>query len=87
MTASTNLRNDPYALAYRYFDYIRENPRRKRERLNPYYENLLANQPDPDPEDRDDRSRAIRYAKEHYECFYEIRDVKRIIQWLEQSSS
>jgi hypothetical protein len=86
MPESTALRSDPYALAYRYWDYIRDNPRRKREGLNPYYENLLANQPEPDEEDKDDRSCAIRYAKEHYECFYEVRDIKRIIQWLEKAS-
>jgi hypothetical protein len=58
MTEPTSLRRDPYALAYKYWDYIRETPRRKYERLNPYYENLLANQLDPDPEEMDDRSRA-----------------------------
>lgn len=86
MSEGTTPRSDPYALAYRYFDYIRNNPRRKRERLNPYYENLLANQPEPDEEDKDDRSRAIRYTKKHYECFYKMRDIKRIIQWLDQAS-
>jgi hypothetical protein len=86
MTEPTSLRRDPYALAYKYWDYIRETPRRKYERLNPYYENLLANQLDPDPEEMDDRSRAIRYAKQHFECFYEVRDIKRIIQWLDEES-
>jgi hypothetical protein len=62
-----------------------EHPRRKRENLNPYYEKLLANQPDPDKDATDDRSRAIRYAKEHYECYYEIRDIKRIVQWLDNA--
>lgn len=87
MSENKPLRNDPYALAYRYHDSMRENLRGKRERLNPYYENLLANQPDPDEEDEDDRSRAIRYAKEHYESFYELRDIKRIIQWLDKEAS
>ena len=80
------LRRDLYVLAYRYWDYMTENPRRRRERCNPYYENLLANQPDPDVDATDDRSRAIRYAKKHYECFYEIRDVERIIGWLDEAT-
>lgn len=86
MPESTDLRSDSYALAYRYWDYIRDHPRQKRERLNPYYENLLANQSEADKEDKDDHSRAIRYAKEHYKCFYEVRDIKRIIQWLGKAS-
>lgn len=53
--------------------------------LNQYYENLLANQPEPDLDATDDRSRAIRYAKEHFECYYEIRDIARIVGWLEEA--
>jgi hypothetical protein len=87
MAQKPPLRTDPYVLAYRYWEYMEQHPRRMRERLNPYYENLLANQPDPDPDATDDRSRAVRYAKEHYESFYEIRDIKRIIQWLDESSA
>jgi hypothetical protein len=82
-----SLRTDPYALAYRYREYMSKNPRRKRENLNTYYEKLLANQPDPQPDATDERSRAIPYAKEHYECFYEIRDIKRILEWLKEESS
>jgi hypothetical protein len=76
------LRDDPYALAHRYREYMIQHPRRFLEYCNPYYERLLANQPNPDAYATDDRSRAIRYAKEHYECFYEIRDIRRIIAWL-----
>jgi hypothetical protein len=39
------LLKDPYALAYRYVDYMDENPKRIQEKCNPYYERLLANQP------------------------------------------
>ena len=46
---------------------------------NPYYKKLLANLPAPDADAMDDRSRAIRYAKEHYESFYEIRDLRRVV--------
>ncbi|KAF1948024.1 hypothetical protein EJ02DRAFT_429764 [Clathrospora elynae] len=76
------LREDPYALAYRYWDYMVKPPRRFRENCNPYYEKLLANQPEPAPDATDDRSRIIRHAKQHYECFYEIKDISRIIGWL-----
>ncbi|KAF1842586.1 uncharacterized protein K460DRAFT_409988 [Cucurbitaria berberidis CBS 394.84] len=82
MAKLPSLHKDPYVLAYKYWDYLTENPRLRRESCNPYYENLLANQPDPDGDATDDRSRAIRYAKTHYECFYEIRDIDRIIGWL-----
>jgi hypothetical protein len=85
MADKSSLSTDLYVLAHRYWDYMLEHPRRRRENLNPYYENLLANQPDPDRGATDGRSRAIRYAKEHYECFYEIRDVERIIQWLDKT--
>ncbi|KAI8936811.1 hypothetical protein NX059_006051 [Plenodomus lindquistii] len=76
------LYKDPYVLAYRYWEYMNDNPRRHRELCNQYYEKLLANQPDPEKEATDDKSRAIRYAKAHYECFYELRDVSRIVHWL-----
>ena len=52
-----------------------------RQFVNRYYENLLANQPEPDLEATDKRSRAIRYAKEHFE----IKDVARIIRWLDEA--
>ncbi|KAF2133600.1 hypothetical protein P153DRAFT_363764 [Dothidotthia symphoricarpi CBS 119687] len=86
MSTPPPLLQDPYALAYRYTEYMNQYPRRRREKCNPYYEKLLANQPDPKPEATDDRSRAIRYAKEHYECFYEIRDIRRIVVWLERDA-
>lgn len=53
--------------------------------FNGYYQNLLANQPEPDLDATDDRSRAIRYAKEHVECYYEIRDIARIMGWLDEA--
>ncbi|EOA82967.1 uncharacterized protein SETTUDRAFT_96433 [Exserohilum turcica Et28A] len=85
------LRKDPYALAYRYKEYMTKYPRRRKESRNPYYDKLLANLPDPAEDAMDNRSRAIRYAKKHYECYYEIRDIRRIVAWLppveEESSS
>ncbi|KAF1921248.1 hypothetical protein BDU57DRAFT_410237, partial [Ampelomyces quisqualis] len=81
------LATDPYVLAYRYWDYMKEHPRRRREDLNPYWSNLLANQPDPHPEATNGTARAIRYAKEHYECFYEKSDVGRILQWLDKAAA
>jgi len=68
---------------------MKEHPIRKsygnKQYFNEYYQNLLANQPDPDLDATDDRSRAIRYAKEHLECYYEIRDIARIIGWLNEA--
>ncbi|KAF2025989.1 hypothetical protein EK21DRAFT_75152 [Setomelanomma holmii] len=81
------LREDPYVLAHRYWEYMAKFPRRKRENLNPYYEKLLANQPDPHEDAKYDRSRAIRYAKEHYECYYELRGITRIVQWLDKAGA
>ena len=50
---------------------------------NPYYKSLLANHDEP-PEDADDElSRAIRYAKLHYESFYEVGHVDMIIDILD----
>lgn len=86
-TTRSILRAEPYILAHRYWEYLAENPRRKGERWNSYYANLLANQPDPHKDSTTDRARAIRYAKEHCECFYEIRDVKRIVEWLDKVSA
>jgi len=79
------LRRDPYVLAYHYQDYMKVHPMQKRQYVNSYYEKLLANQPEPAPDATDDRSRAIRYAQEHYECYYEIRDISRIIGWLDEA--
>ena len=59
-----------------------QHPMRFLQYSNPYYEKLLANLSAPDPEAMDDRSRSIRYAKEHHESFYEIRDIRRILSWL-----
>lgn len=80
-----SLRTDPYVLAHRYWDYMEEHPRRRREDFNPYLANLLANSPDPDPEDKSGTARAIRYAKEHYECFYEKGDTANILKWLDKA--
>lgn len=83
------LQRDPYVLAHRYTEYMEQHPMRHqlegRQFVNRYYENLLANQPEPDLEATDKRSRAIRYAKEHFECYYEIKDVARIIRWLDEA--
>ncbi|KAH7401134.1 hypothetical protein DE146DRAFT_655060 [Phaeosphaeria sp. MPI-PUGE-AT-0046c] len=86
-TKQPNLTADPYVLAHRYWEYLAENPRRKGEKWNTYYSNLLANQPDPHVDSMTDRARAIRYAKEHHECFYEVRDLKRIVEWLDKASA
>jgi hypothetical protein len=82
-----SLRTDPYVLAHRYWDYMEEHPRRRREDFNPYLANLLANSPDPDPEDKSGTARAIRYAKEHYECFYEKGDTANILKWLDKAAA
>jgi hypothetical protein len=78
---------DPYALAYRYWDYMTDSPIRFLVKGNPYYEKLLANQPESTADAMDDRSRAIRYAKKHYECYYETKDISRIISWLPADDS
>ncbi len=83
--AGKTLRQDPYTLAYRYVDYMTAHPKRPREGFNLYFEKLLANQPDPEPDANDDRSRAIWYAKEHYESYYEIGDIARIVGWLDEA--
>lgn len=66
---------------------MEKHPMRRRQYVNNYYKNLLANQPEPDPDATDDRSRAIRYAQEHYECYYEVRDIARIIGWLAEANN
>lgn len=62
-----SFRQDPYILAHCYSDYMKKHPIRQglgdKQTLNQYYEKLLANQPEPDPDATDDRLRAIRYAK------------------------
>jgi hypothetical protein len=85
--AGLPLRQDSYVLAYRFQEYMRKKPIRRGEKPNPYYESLLANQPEPDPDDQDAHARAIRYAKEHYECYYEARHIPFIIQILEDRAS
>jgi hypothetical protein len=86
-TQKLHIRADPYALAYRYSEYLAEHPKRMRDEYNPYYKSLLANQPDPRVDSTTDRARAIRYAKENYECFYELRDIKHIVEWLDKNVS
>ncbi|KAH6872816.1 hypothetical protein BKA58DRAFT_401004 [Alternaria rosae] len=60
MTEPISIQKDPYALAYRYREYMKEKPWSPMERCNPYYERMLANLPDPDISATDNRSRAIR---------------------------
>lgn len=86
-TKKLPIRADPYALAYGYWEYLAETPKRKGEHFNPYYKSLLANQPDPHVDSSTDRARAIRYAKENCECFYELRDIKNIVEWLDKNIS
>jgi hypothetical protein len=81
------LSKDAYVLAYRYGELLREKPKQWNEYCNPYYENLLANQPDPPKDATDAKARAIRYAKQHYECFYEISHVSMIVEWLDRKES
>ena len=83
MAVETAVNKDPYALAYRYPEFMTEKPKRRGEQFNPYYESLLANQPDPADKDMDPKSRAIRYAKKNYECFYELQHVDLIVQFLD----
>ncbi|KAA8615860.1 hypothetical protein PtrSN002B_003380 [Pyrenophora tritici-repentis] len=73
------LDKDPYALAYRYNEYMEQYPLHFLQHRNPYYKKLLANLPDPRPDAMADRSRAIRYAKDHYEGLYELKDIRRIV--------
>lgn len=56
-----------------------------KEDFNEYYQNLLANQPEPDHHATDDRARAIRYAKDHFECYYEVKDIAHIIGLLNKT--
>ncbi|KAF2687136.1 hypothetical protein K458DRAFT_296805 [Lentithecium fluviatile CBS 122367] len=81
------LSKDAYVLAYRYRELMLAKPKRLREDCNPYYENLLANLPDPPEDARDARSRSIRYAKEHYESFYEVTHIKMIVEWLDRNET
>ena len=83
-----SLIEDPYVLAYRYAEYMKKYPLSKAngERRNPYFESLLANQDDPPESDNDPQSRAIRYAKQHYECYYQKKDIPMIVQMLDGAS-
>ncbi|KAF2444788.1 hypothetical protein P171DRAFT_484880 [Karstenula rhodostoma CBS 690.94] len=89
----SKFKQNPYILAYQYRQFMDESDRRRcvgaawRERANPYYENLLANQDEPSPNATDDLSRAIRYAKEHHECFYEKSQVAMIIEILDKRNT
>lgn len=84
---------DPYVLAYQYKQFMDDCDRRRcagpewRERANPYYTNLLANQDEPPEDATDDTSRAIRYAKEHHECFYDKSQVPMIISILDKQET
>lgn len=81
---------DPYVLANQYQQYMDERsirvPTGDEHRVfsNPYYENLLANRRDPPEDANDPLSRAIRYAKMHHECFYEVGQVDMIVEILDR---
>jgi hypothetical protein len=83
----SSLVKDPYVLAHEYHAFIREKPKYWLQNYNSYYLNLLANRPDPADNATDAMSRAIRYAKEHYECYYEPRDVPMIVAILDRKAA
>jgi hypothetical protein len=82
-----SLAKDPYVLAHEYHAFMQEKPEHWLQQANPYYLNLLANRPDPADGATDAMSRAIRYAKEHYECYYEPRDVPIIVEILDRKAA
>jgi hypothetical protein len=81
------LRKDLHVLAYRYDAYMAQHSLSKAngECNNPYFESLLANQDDPTESATDPRSRAIWHAKQHYECYYQNKDIAVIAQILEST--
>ena len=75
------LRKDLHVLAYRYDACMAQHPPSKAngEYNNPYFESLLANKDVPPKSATDPRSRAIRYAKQHYECYYSKNGIAVIV--------
>ncbi|KAF2190930.1 hypothetical protein K469DRAFT_470503, partial [Zopfia rhizophila CBS 207.26] len=65
-----------------YYEYMLEKPLGEGGSMNPYYESLLVNLPNPAPNAKDPRSRAICHADENFEYFYEIKHIDSINQML-----
>ncbi|KAK7191142.1 uncharacterized protein CC84DRAFT_1238923 [Paraphaeosphaeria sporulosa] len=90
----SNIKKDPYILAYQYRRFMDECDMRhctgrtsRREHANPYYENLLASQDEPSSEATSDLTCALRYTKEHHGCFYDKSQVTMIISILDKQNA
>ncbi|KAJ8109928.1 hypothetical protein OPT61_g7092 [Boeremia exigua] len=68
------LMRDPGAIYHSYDEVLKCFPLGRGECPNPYFKGLLANQPPPD-EPTSDLGRAIRYAKIHWQEYWELKDL------------
>lgn len=73
-----SLRKDPNAIYHSYAEVLEHFPLPRGERPNPYLVGLLANQTLP-VEPTSDRALAIRFAKKHWENYWEVKDLQYVI--------
>jgi hypothetical protein len=72
------LREDPNALYHRYHEILEYFPLDRGERPSPYLVGLLANQSMP-TEPTSDRGVAIKYAKKHWQNYWELKDLDVVV--------
>ncbi|KAF2998932.1 hypothetical protein E8E13_006332 [Curvularia kusanoi] len=77
---SLALRRDPHVNFRNYLEYLQHFPLRRGERPNPYLAGLLANQLMPAENDKSDRAVAVRWAKVNWEMYWEVRDVRYVVE-------
>ncbi|KZM28765.1 uncharacterized protein EKO05_0000907 [Ascochyta rabiei] len=73
------LKSDGNALYHSYNEFLWYFPLGRGERSNIYLAGLLANQSMP-AEPNSDRGLAIQYAKKNWQCYWELKDLKYVIQ-------
>jgi hypothetical protein len=72
--------SDPHMNYRNYLESLRYFPVPRGERPNPYLSGLIANQILPaDP--NSDRAIAIRFAKKHWDKYWEMRDIELVLEW------
>ena len=72
--------SDPYVNYRNYLESLKYFPVPRGERPNPYLSGLIANQILP-AERNSDRAITIRYAKKHWDKYWEMRDMDLVLDW------
>ena len=76
--------SDPHMNYRNYLESLKYFPVPRGERPNPYLSGLIANQIPP-ADSNSDRAIAIRFAKKHWDRYWEMRDMALVMAWAKEA--